>query len=144
MQQYFPPFVRPHRRPSPINIFIPRSLADFFTHCHEPHQNSSVVGGILSGVWAPKKRTSEASTRSASAGSSGGSAVGNRRAARGVSRTSAGQEQKDAAGGAGVSKSQPLGWVLSCVSGEPWDGKAPVESHGSGGRGGGREVRMKV
>lgn len=48
---------------------------------------------------------------------------------------SAGQERSKDGGGRGVSKSQPLEWMLSCVSGGPWTGG----SQGSGGSG--REVR---
>lgn len=118
-----------------------------------------MVGGILSDVWKPKERASEeASTRSASAGSAGSAGCADDggddgapvlsptplQATRHRRGGGAGQEQKNGgsggSGGSEVSKGQPLGWVLSCVNGEHWDG-GPGGNLGSGSGGSGREVR---
>lgn len=104
-----------------------------------------MFGGILSGVWKPKPRASETAAMSVSAGS----AVGDEGAVPVMSPTSlaaarshkggggggTGREMKGGAEEPGVSNSQPLGWMLSCVN---------AEGQGNGGRGGGREVRMKT
>ncbi|CAN0165344.1 unnamed protein product [Scytosiphon promiscuus] len=101
-------------------------------HAHFP---SSVVGGILSDVWSPKdasgsgRGTSEISTASTTP----------RNSERGLAISpmpSAVRRHRRAGGEGGargaVSRSQPLGWVLSCVSGEQWGGCVPDREQSDG------------
>ncbi|CAN0477713.1 unnamed protein product, partial [Ectocarpus sp. 8 AP-2014] len=90
---------------------------------------SSVIGGILSKSWAPKDRHSYGS-----GGSGGGGDVTplasvakissmNKRRMPVLSPSSAALHRKEKGMGDTQNRSMgSLGWVLSCVSGDPWDG----------------------
>ncbi|CAN0547137.1 unnamed protein product, partial [Ectocarpus sp. 12 AP-2014] len=93
----------------------------------------SVIGDILSKSWAPKDRHSYGSGGSGGSGGGGGDVAPltsvakvssmNKRRMPVLSPSSAALHRKEEGMGGLQNRSMgSLGWVLSCVSGDPWDG----------------------
>lgn len=132
-------FSRPCTVDLPPSCFVSRSMP-CTTNPSASTGTSSVIGGILSKSWAPKDRHSYCS------GGEGGvtplASVAkiysmNKRRMPVLSPSSAALHRKEE--GMGIAQNQSmgsLGWVLSCVSGDPWDG--------GGGRAGRRRVSLQA